>query len=174
MALHIIVDGYNFIRSSRRLNALDRQDLQLGREALQDMLSAYKKTKGHRITIVFDGQGTLSSQPQRYQAKGVQIIFSRTGRSADDVIKNMASREREKALVVSSDGEVMNFCTSQGATAISSEDFEDTVWRAIYDVESENEKKTAFSERKSGTKKRGPSRRLSKKERQLRRKVGKL
>jgi hypothetical protein len=174
MALHIIVDGYNFIRSSRQLNALDRQDLQLGRETLQNMLSAYKKTKGHRITVVFDGQGMLSSQSQRYQVKGVQIIFSRTGRSADDVIKNIAAREREKALIVSSDREVMNFCTSQGATAISSENFEDTVWRAIYDVEAENEKKITAGERKAGTKKRGPSRRLSKKERQLRRKVGKL
>ena len=55
MSLHIIIDGYNLIRQSGQLSMLDMQDLQLGREALVDMLAAYKRFKAHRITVVCDG-----------------------------------------------------------------------------------------------------------------------
>jgi hypothetical protein len=55
MSIHIIIDGYNLIRQSGYLSNLDLQDIQYGRQALIDMLAAYKKIKAHRITIVFDG-----------------------------------------------------------------------------------------------------------------------
>ena len=55
MSIHILIDGYNLIRQSPELSELDRQDIQLGRAALIDMLVVYKKLKHHKITIVFDG-----------------------------------------------------------------------------------------------------------------------
>jgi predicted RNA-binding protein with PIN domain len=174
MPIHIIVDGYNFIRRSRHLNNLDRQDILLGREALQEMLSAYKKAKRHRITVVFDGQNALPSPGRHVQAKGIQIIFSRNGRTADDVIKQIASQEREKALIVSSDNEVVEFCTSQGAAVIRSEAFENSVYQAVYSSGSGSDMERTADERKPGTKKKGPAKRLSKKERRHGRKVVKL
>jgi len=36
MPLHIIIDGYNVIRRSKQLSLLDLQDIQEGREALQN------------------------------------------------------------------------------------------------------------------------------------------
>ncbi|MCD4762468.1 MAG: NYN domain-containing protein, partial [Desulfobacterales bacterium] len=48
MSLHIIIDGYNLIRQSTTLSDLDGQDIQLGREALLNMLVAYKKIKHHK------------------------------------------------------------------------------------------------------------------------------
>ena len=174
MSIHIVVDGYNFIRRSRHLRALDRQDLQLGREALQDLLAAYQKTKGHRITVVFDNQTAFLDTAERFQAKGIQFIFSQRGRSADDVIKKIASKEKEKAVVVTSDGEVISFCTSQGATVIRSEAFEDTVYRAVHALGEGGVKDEIKAERRAGTNKKGPGKRLSKKERQARRKTAKL
>ena len=58
MPIHIIIDGYNLIRRSKKLSAFDVQDIQLGREALIDMLATYKKIKAHRITVVFDAGGS--------------------------------------------------------------------------------------------------------------------
>ena len=46
MSIHIIIDGYNLIRQSNRLSILDLQDIQLGRDALVDMLAAYNQKKG--------------------------------------------------------------------------------------------------------------------------------
>ena len=87
MSLHIIIDGYNIIRQSPNLSLLDQQDILLGREALVDMLAAYRKVKSHRITVVIDGRQGPSFSPQRDRQKGIFIRFSRRNTSADDVIK---------------------------------------------------------------------------------------
>jgi hypothetical protein len=75
MAVHIIIDGYNLIRQSAELSPLDRIDLQQGREALLELLAAYKKIKRHHITVVFDGTDAYSLYRQRDQVKGIKVLF---------------------------------------------------------------------------------------------------
>ncbi len=173
MSLHIIIDGYNLIRQSTTLSDLDGQDIQLGREALLNMLAAYKKIKHHKITVVFDGTNAPFLSQHRDKIKGVDIKFSRIGESADTVIKKMAAKEREKALVVSSDLEIVNAVTSQGASTISSPMFEEKIAMAEY-----ISVKGVDRENKGGwiptTKKKGPSKRLSKIKRKNRLKTKKL
>ena len=173
MSIHIIVDGYNLIRQSDNLSHLDDQDIQLGREALLDRLAAYRRTRHHRITVVFDGANAPLFSQHKSQIKGIHVKFSRSGESADAVIKRMADREREKALVVSSDLDVVNFATSKGAATISSPKFEEKMELAAYMTI-----KGIESEEKDGwvptTKKKGPSKRLSKKKRRDRIKTRKL
>jgi predicted RNA-binding protein with PIN domain len=74
MSIHIIIDGYNLIRQSNSLSDLDRQDIQLGREALLDMLAAYQRIKRHMITVVFDGTNAPPFSQHENRVKG--IIFS--------------------------------------------------------------------------------------------------
>lgn len=173
MSIHIIVDGYNLIRQSDNLSHLDDQDIQLGREALLDRLAAYRRTRHHRITVVFDGANAPLFSQHKSQIKGIHVKFSRSGESADAVIKRMAAHEREKALIVSSDLEVVNFAASKGAATISSRLFEEKLKMAAYTslkgIESEDE--DGWTPK---TKKKGPSRRLSKKERRDRIKIKKL
>jgi predicted RNA-binding protein with PIN domain len=174
MAIHIIVDGYNFIRQSPQLAGLDRQDLQLGREALVDSLAAYKKIKAHKITVVFDGAAQSTIYGPRDRAKGIAIRFSHGGETADDLIRRMACREKAKALVVSSDREVMAAAESAGATVIDSAAFEEKLAIAHHlalkgggeTIESKGWAPT--------TRKKGPSRRLSKRKRKARARVKKL
>ena len=132
MSIHIIIDGYNLIRQSNSFSELDRQDIQLGREALLDTLAAYKKIKRHKITVVFDGTSAPVFSQNRIQVKGIRVKFSRTGESADAVIKRMASREKEKALVVSSDLDIVNFSAAKGTATISSAEFEEKMALAVY------------------------------------------
>ena len=173
MSLHIIIDGYNLIRQSATLSDLDRQDIQLGREALLNMLAAYKKIKRHKITVVFDGTNAPFISQHRDKIKGIEIKFSRIGELADTVIKRMALTEREKALVVSSDMEIVNTVASQGVSTISSLMFEEKIAMSEYmfakGIDSENEGGWIPT-----TKKRGPSRRLSKRKRKNRLKIKKL
>ena len=174
MAIHIIIDGYNLIRQSPELAGLDRQDLQLGREALVDILAAYKKLKPHQITVVFDGIAAPSLYGSRNRVKGIAMRYSHGGESADDVIGRMARREKAKALVVSSDREVMAAAESAGATVMDSAAFEDKIVMTRYlamkgggeAVESEGWVPT--------TRKKGPSRRLPKRKRKARARVEKL
>ena len=173
MSIHIIIDGYNLIRQSANLSRLDQQDIMLGRDALVDMLAAYRKVKPHRITVVFDGQHGPAFSPQRDQKKGIAIRFSRRGESADDLIKRMATKEREKALVVSSDLEVADSAAAHGAATINAKLFEDKIAMAaqLDGMEIESEDRSGWI---PTTKKKGPSRRLSKKQRRSRMKIKKL
>ncbi len=173
MSIHIIIDGYNLIRQSKSLGALDRQDLQLGREALLDMLSAYKRIKRHTITVVFDGTKAPPFSQHKDQIKGIKVKFSRRGEFADAVIKRMAAKLREKALVVSSDLDVIHFSASKGSATIDSPGFEEKMAMAVY-----TDTKGMESEETVGwvptTKKKGPGRRLSKRQRHSRVKIKKL
>ena len=173
MSIHIIIDGYNLIRQSATLSKLDQQDIMLGRDALVDMLAAYRKIKPHRITVVFDGHHSPAFSETQDRRKGIAIRFSRQGESADTVIKHMAQREREKALVVSSDGEVVNAVAAYGAATISSALFEGKIGLAgqIDGLDDEDQDRQGW---KPTTKKKGPSRRLSKKQRRNRIKIKKL
>jgi predicted RNA-binding protein with PIN domain len=162
MSLHIIIDGYNLIRQSPSLSSLDRRDLQLGRRALLDLLSAYKKIRPHRITVVFDGISDSVFSSEKEKIKGIEVRFSRRPDSADTVIKDMASDYREKALIVSSDMDVVRFAEAKGAATISSPLFENKLRTASsFEVAvTENDDR---EERRTDTKKKGPGRRLSKK-----------
>ena len=173
MSIHIIIDGYNLIRQSNSLSTLDNQDIQLGREALLDTLAEYKSIKRHKITVVFDGTNAPSFSQHKNQIKGIKIKFSRSGETADTVIKRLVYKEREKALVVSSDMDIINFAVSMGAATISSPAFEEKISMTVYmdTKEIENEDEGGWI---PTTKKKGPSRRPSKRKRRSRIKIKKL
>jgi hypothetical protein len=173
MAIHIIIDGYNLIRQSPELAGMDRQDLQLGREALVDMLAAYKKLKPHKITVVFDGADEPSFYGSRDRVKGIAIRFSQGKESADDVIRRMARRETAKALVVSSDREIMTAAESAGATVLDSAAFEEKMAVARY-LSIKGGEESVSSGWVPTTRKKGPSRRLPKRKRRARVRIEKL
>jgi len=173
MSIHIIIDGYNLIRQSNSFSDLDRQDIQLGREALLETLAAYRRIKLHKITVIFDGTNAPPFSLHENQIKGIKVKFSRKGELADSLIKRMVNREREKALVVSSDLDIVNFAAAKGAATIGSSDFEEKITMAIYmdtkGLEREDEGGWVPS-----TIKKGPSKRLSKRKRRNRIKIKKL
>lgn len=173
MPLHIIIDGYNLIRRSDRLSALDNQDLQYGRDGLLTSLQAYHRKKRHRITVVFDAADAPGQMQRKGFRNGIEIRFSSKGESADAVIMNMVRHEREKALVVSSDREVSDFSSSQGAAVLTSSAFERKLSEAEFDgLDDEND--DAYVGWQPTTRKKGPKKKLSRKMRKNRLKIRKL
>lgn len=165
MALHIVIDGYNLIRQSRELAAIDRRDMQAGREALLDKLARYRKVKPYKITVVFDGSYAKGLYPRRDTHKGITIIYSSGADTADDVIKDMAEQERS-LLVVSSDNSVAAYSELHGAETITSPEFEMRMEMAIAfgaDVPDTDDDNDAWD---GTTRKKGPSRREPKAKRQ--------
>jgi uncharacterized protein len=172
MALHLIIDGYNIIRQSPELSSKESHDLRWGREALLEKLAAYRRLKKHPVTVVFDGGLAGESLGSRDRFQGMLIIYSRRGETADDVIKRLADRERERALVISSDREIMVHAERVGATVMSAEEFTFRLESVLFDDETaETEEDQANG---SGTRKKGPARRDSKKLRRQRRRVKKI
>ena len=173
MSIHIIIDGYNLIRQSGYLSNLDLQDIQFGRQALIDMLAAYKRIKAHRITVVFDSTRAPRFSQLRDRQKGIDIIFSHNGQSADAVIKKMARGGKQRSLVVSSDRDIVRSAASSGAATISALEFEEKLTVAAH-MDGSVPGKDDHDGRKPTTKKKAPRRRLPKRQRQNRARVSKL
>ncbi|MGB9700932.1 MAG: NYN domain-containing protein [Thermodesulfobacteriota bacterium] len=163
--MHIAVDGYNFIKQSPSLRALEKADLQKAREKLIELLAEYKRFKGHAITVVFDGAQEISRGIQKERQRGVEIIFSRSGEKADDVLKRMAAEKKKGIVIVTSDREIAHFAAKKGAASISIEDFNTRIEMArIFSIKAGGEEKES-GYRPLAPQKKGPAHRLPKRKR---------
>jgi len=172
VAIRLIVDGYNLIRQSPSLREVESRDLQMGRETLIHHLAAYKRFRGHDITVVFDGWQSGNLRENQQWQRGILIVYSRRDERADEVIKRMAKRFGQGAVVVTSDRDVAHFAEAVGATVVSSEEFEGKMGMAASMEEGVMDPEEVESGiRRKGTKKKGPARRPSK---SRRRAIGRL
>ena len=175
MSTHLIIDGYNLIRRSPSLSTLDKQELKKGRDELLRRLATYKQARKFPITVVFDGWNHPDLWGSRTFQQGIRVVFSRTGQKADDVIIQMAREMREKATVVTSDREVQTAAELHHATAVSSEDFEQRMDMAFHMSQKGTEvEHTDEKERATGTRKKGPAKRLPKSVRKAQRRMRRL
>jgi predicted RNA-binding protein with PIN domain len=166
--MHIIVDGYNLIRQSVTFRHCERKSLEEGRNALIRSLAGYRKLRGHRITVVFDGWVGGSSREERDLAGGVEIIYSRLGEKADEVIKRLLQQGSEEILVVTSDREIAVFATRRGKTTIASAEFDALLERSAAGsspADASGRTEGDDDDDRTGLKRKGPSRRLSKQKR---------
>jgi uncharacterized protein len=163
--MHIIVDGYNLIRQSDTLRGYERISLEAGRQALLRRLSDYRRHRGHRITVVFDGWVGGSPMEEQDRAGGIEMIYSRLGEKADEVIKRLLVKSGEEILVVTSDREIMNFAAHRGKTAIASTSFASLIEGVAETASIPREREEEDEDRRIAAKKKGPSRRLSKTQR---------
>jgi uncharacterized protein len=173
MGMHIIIDGYNLVRQSRELSRLDRTDITRGRDALIEKLVRYRRFKPHRITVVFDGAGAPALSPARDRTRGIGIVFSRDGETADAVIGRMARQEGATAMVVSSDHAVVRSARSCGASVIESTEFEARLAMADA-LDAGDPVEEEPHGRRVSTRKKGEGRRLPKRLRQDRLRTAKL
>jgi predicted RNA-binding protein with PIN domain len=173
MGLHLIIDGYNLIRQSPELGRIDRRDITAGRSALLERLVAYRRLKPHPVTVVFDGAGAPEATPERDRVKGVRVVFSRHGETADAVIARMARQDAERAIVVTSDRGLARLADAAGATVVDALEFEGRVAMALA-LGGDEPPAEAAPERRVSTRKKGEGRRLPKKMRQTRKKAEKL
>lgn len=146
----------------------------MGREALIRQLASYKRIRGHEITVVFDGWRSGSLTESQQWERGILVIYSKRDERADEVIKRLAKRFGQGAVIVTSDREVAHFAERVGATAVSSEEFEGRMGMAAV-MEDKGVDPEEIDNDKSGIgKKKGPSRRPSKRRRRTIQRLKKL
>lgn len=149
------------------------KDLEAERNKLIDILVEYRKRTGHHIVVVFDGWKAGGATESSSVRGGVRIIYSRLGEKADSVIKRVVSTERREWIVVSSDREIASHAWSLGSTPLPSEEFVPFLGsHGQGDPEKDwGEGEDEEEERASRT---GNPKKLSKKERAVKRALGKL
>lgn len=114
--LHLIVDGYNVTKTGYGTVPLEAQ-----RGRLAAGLAALAARTRAEVTVVFDGAerpGPLATPSPR----GVRVVFSRAGTTADEVIVRIVRGEPpgRPVAVVSSDREVADNVRRLGALPVAS------------------------------------------------------
>ncbi len=180
--MHIIIDGYNLIRQSDQLRRSERHALEEGRHALLRFLIPYREKKGHRLTVVFDGWEGGPAHEERDREGGIDILYSRRGEKADEVIKRLVEKSGSEVLVVTSDRDIGHFVERCGGVVVASPVFAGIVtgghplppesFPGQYSGSPVDDDDQASEKR--GTKKKGPAKKISRKEREYYKRLTKL
>jgi predicted RNA-binding protein with PIN domain len=112
---HLIVDGYNVTKSGYGELPLEQQ-----RDRLVTGLAALAARTGAEVTCVFDGADAGGAAPA-LAARGMRVLFSRSGEIADELIRRLAAAEPpgRVVVVVSSDREVADGVARSGARPVA-------------------------------------------------------
>ena len=160
--MYLLIDGYNLLHVGRSLIQMNSTDLQRERDRLIDKISLYRRQRPCEITVVFDGwQGGWVTE-KREMRKGIELIFSKRDEKADEVIKRMAMAKGAGVIVITSDREIARYAERLSVSVIPSDQFLERLEKATFRPQKER-----FQDEgeERGEKKKGPSRKLSKKER---------
>jgi hypothetical protein len=172
MALQLIIDGYNFIGFHEGLS----KKLEAQRNQLISLLSSYQKVKHIPICVVFDGwkEGHLT---QNFEMRdGIEVIYSRQGEKADQVIIRFIKNLKEKCIVVSSDREIRDCARQFGSVSLTIGEFRPKLEEADLEEEAEILKNKGEEKDRPSTfgKKTGNPGKLSKRDRVKKSKLKKL
>ena len=93
MALvRILVDGYSLLHNWPELARGKARHSAAAREELIAMLTHYQDATRTPITIFFDGSGAPAGVPKNESTPNLEVLFSKAGQTADDMIERAAHR----------------------------------------------------------------------------------
>ncbi|MCF3118226.1 NYN domain-containing protein [Streptomyces arenae] len=113
---HLVVDGYNVTKTGYPTMPLEKQRLRL-----LGSLSQLALQSGAEVTCVFDG-AELAAPVLLAPPRGVRVLFSKPGVTADELIRQLVRAEPpgRPVVVVSTDREVADGIAKAGARPVAS------------------------------------------------------
>ncbi|MFD9906818.1 NYN domain-containing protein [Streptomyces sp. NPDC059063] len=113
---HLVVDGYNVTKTGYPTMPLEKQRLRL-----LGSLSQLALQSGAEVTCVFDG-AELAAPVLLAPPRGVRVLFSKPGVTADELIRQLVRAEPpgRPVIVVSTDREVADGIAKAGARPVAS------------------------------------------------------
>lgn len=113
---HLVVDGYNVTKTGYPTMPLEKQRLRL-----LGGLAGLTAQTGAEITCVFDG-AELAAPVLLAPPRGVRVLFSKPGETADELIRRLVRAEPpgRPVVVVSTDREVADGVARAGARPVAS------------------------------------------------------
>lgn len=113
---HLVVDGYNVTKTGYPTMPLEKQRLRL-----LGGLSMLAAQTGAEMTCVFDG-AELAAPVLLAPPRGVRVLFSKAGVTADELIRQLVRAEPSgrPVVVVSTDREVADGVAKAGARPVTS------------------------------------------------------
>jgi predicted RNA-binding protein with PIN domain len=126
MALvRILVDGYSLLHNWPELAPGQSRHTAAARDELIRRLTLYQDAIGTPLTIFFDGASRPSGKPPASSSSEVEVLYSRTGQTADQMIERAACRFRPygEVLAVTDDHAERDMVISLGGSISSCRGF---------------------------------------------------
>lgn len=130
MALvRILVDGYSLLHAWPDLCRGKPPHSAGAREELVQVLTRYQDATGTPVTVIFDGRGHGRGMKTAPEKKSVEVLYSRAGQTADQMIERAAHRFQAfgEVLAVTNDVAERETVLSLGGLASSCINFIETV-----------------------------------------------
>jgi uncharacterized protein len=140
MALvRILVDGYSLLHNWPELAPGAARHSARAREELVHVLTRYHDATGEPVTVFFDGTGARPGAPDSESGGAVEVLFSRAGQTADQMIERAAHRfqARGEVLVVTDDQAERDTVSGFGAAVASGANFIRKVEDALTELRDE-------------------------------------
>jgi predicted RNA-binding protein with PIN domain len=140
MALvRILVDGYSLLHSWPELAPGKARHSQAARDELIHVLTLYQDACGTPVTVIFDGAGSKRGRPEPGDQPPVEVLYSRAGQTADQMIERATYRFKEfgEVLVVTDDFAERDTVMSLGGMVASCLGFIQTIESALADLQRE-------------------------------------
>src|SRR5262245_35426787 len=140
MALvRILVDGYSLLHHWPDLAPGKPRHSAAARDELIHRLTLYHDACGTPLTIIFDGADVAGSRAATASTSEVEILYSRTGQTADQMIERVVHRLKSfgEVLVVTDDSAERETVNSAGGQTSSCANFIQTVQSALTELEKE-------------------------------------
>ena len=127
--VRILVDGYSLLHGWPQLARGKPRHSAAARDELLQRLTLYQDAIGTPITIFFDGGGAPSGTPTAVSTPEVEVLYSRSGQTADQMIERAAHRFATygEVLAVTDDNAERDTVISLGGSASSCWSFIQTV-----------------------------------------------
>jgi predicted RNA-binding protein with PIN domain len=138
MALvRILVDGYSLLHSWPALAPGQPRHSAAARDELIHLLTRYSDAVGTPVTVVFDGGGHRGQREKVPADSQLEILYSRAGQTADQIIERVAFRMKPfgEVLAVTNDHAERDTVVGLGGLASSCENFILTLESALKDLE---------------------------------------
>ncbi len=134
MALvRILVDGYSLLHSWPELAPGQPRFSAAARDELIHRLTLYRDVTETPITIFFDGASGLPGTPRAKSSAEVEVLYSRSGQTADEMIERAAHRFASygEVMAVTDDYAERDTVISLGGLASSCANFIHTVQNTL-------------------------------------------
>ena len=134
MALvRILVDGYSLLHNWPELAQRKARHSASARDELIQRLKLYQDATGTPITVFFDGGGAPAGTPAPASTVELEVLYSRSGQTADQMIERAAYRFAPygEVLAVTDDLAERETVISLGGMAASCENFIQMVENAL-------------------------------------------
>jgi predicted RNA-binding protein with PIN domain len=126
---YLLVDGYNVIYAWDELAAIARDNLDLARRRLADILANYRGYTRCELVLVFDAYRVPGGAGEREDCHGILIAYTKQGETGDQYIEKLAADigKNYSVRVVTSDNLIQLSAFRSGVLRTSAREFESEV-----------------------------------------------